>query len=353
MFTLQADIARAIADALKAPVTTSEAARLRQGRQTSPAAEEAYLQGRIQLAQYGPEPAKRALDAFKRALQIDPDHAPAHAGAARAHVRLGMFGAITQPAARVSALAETRRALELNGSLADAHAVQADIKLYYDWDWQGAEQAYKQSLELNPSFTYARTYYGQYLAARKRFDEAVEQTAIAQQLDPQSADALRMHALMLYYKRDYESAEGVVRRALDREPDSAAAHLILGRIAEARGRIQEALELTTRAWELSGSGGVPLRVALIRLQAVAGRKDEARAGLAELESQTAAGALLLSPRDRAFIRQALGETDAALESFEQALDDRDPNLIWLGVDPRLDPIRNDPRFVAILRQIGL
>jgi TolB-like protein/tRNA A-37 threonylcarbamoyl transferase component Bud32 len=352
-FTLQAEIARAIAFALNAPVTTSEVAHLRQGRQTDPAAEEAYLQGRIQLAQYGPEAAQRALDAFKRALVIDPDHAPAHAGAARAYVRLGMFGAITQSDARVSALSEARRALELNAALADAHASQADLMFFYDWDWPGAERAYQRSLELNPSFTYARTYYGQYLAARKRFDNALEQTGIAQQLDPQSSDAMRMHALMLYYKREYKSAEAVARQALDREPDSAAAHLLLGRIAEARGRIPDALESITRASELPGGESVPLRLALIRVQALAGRLEEARAGFAALETEAATRTSRLSARDRAYVRLALGETDAALESFEQALEERDPNLIWLGVDPRLDPIKETPRFRAILHRIGL
>jgi tetratricopeptide (TPR) repeat protein/tRNA A-37 threonylcarbamoyl transferase component Bud32 len=352
-FTLQAEMARAIADALNAPVTTSEAARLRQGRQTNPAAEEAYLQGRIQLAQYGPEPARRALDAFKRALLIDPDHAPAHAGAARAYVRLGSFGASSQPEARASALAETTRALELNPALADAHAVQADLKFFYDWDWPGAEREYQRSLELNPSLTYARTYYGQYLAARKRFDEAVEQTAIAQQLDPQSGEALRMHGLILYYKRDYVAAEAVLRRSAEREPDAPSGHLLLGRIAEARGRFQESLELTERASELSGAGGVPLRVAVIRLQALTGRKDEARAALADLEAQAAARTLRVGLRDRAYVMLALGETDAALDAFEEALQERDQSLMWLGVDPRLDAIKDNPRFVAILRQIGL
>jgi tetratricopeptide (TPR) repeat protein len=208
-------------------------------------------------------------------------------------------------------------------------------------------------LELNPSFTYARTYYGQYLAARGRFDEALRQTSLAQRLDPQSAEALRLHAVTLYYKRDYQAAEETIRRAFDQEPDSAAAHLILGRIAEATGRVDEALALTERASELSGDGGVPLRVGLIRLQAVAGRTAEARTGLADLEKASAARTIRLSARDRAYIRLAFGQSDAALEAFEQALEERDTSLIWLGVDPRVDSLRDRARFVAILRKIGL
>jgi tetratricopeptide (TPR) repeat protein len=180
---LQNEIARDVSRALEAPVTESVDARFRRSRQTTPAAEEAYLQGRIHLADYGVDAARRALEAFQRAIHLDARHAAAHAGAARALVRLGTSGAIPQNNARASALAEVRRAFELDADLADAHAADADIKFLYDWDWAGAERGYQRSLELNPSFTYARTYYGQVLAARGRFDEALNQTSTAQRLD--------------------------------------------------------------------------------------------------------------------------------------------------------------------------
>jgi TolB-like protein len=129
---LQNDIARAVADAMRVPVTETENARLRRAQQTTPAAEEAYLQGRIHLADYGVGAARRALEAFQRATRLDPKHAAARAGAARALVRLGTSGAMSQAEARASALSEARHALELDSALADAHAAQADIKFLYD-----------------------------------------------------------------------------------------------------------------------------------------------------------------------------------------------------------------------------
>ena len=160
---LQTEIARSIAEAVRATVTPTEASRLSGAqRQTNPAAEEAYLLGRSHLDQYGAGSADQALKAFERALQQDPQHAAAHAAAARAYVSLGVNGAIPDSQARAQALAEVRRALELDAGLAEAHATLAHIYFRYDWDWSGADREFRRSLDLNPSSIYARTFYAEF-----------------------------------------------------------------------------------------------------------------------------------------------------------------------------------------------
>ncbi len=352
-FALQSLIAVEIANALNAKVTPNESARLTQVRQTDPLAEEAYLQGRIHLATSGMESARRALESFQRATQFDPAHAAAYAGAAAAYLKLGDGNDLNQAEARASALAAARKALDLREDSAEAHAVLADIRFLYDWDWAGAEREYTRSLEINPSYTYARGHLAQVLAARGRFDEALLHSREAQQMDPQSGEALRAHGLVLYYMKDYRGAEEVFRRARDQQPNVAAGYLLLGRPAEAEGRYAEALELTRTAWGLSGNGGARMQAELIRLEALAGRKDDALAHLAALEKVQPGQGRPIRPREIAYIRLGFGEKASAIEAFEQALEDRDPSLVWLGVDPRVNSLRDEPRFQAILRKIGL
>ena len=351
---LQTEIARSIAEAVRATVTPTEAARLSGAqRQTNPAAEEAYLLGRSHLDQYGAGSADQALKAFERALQQDPQHAAAHAAAARAYVSLGVNGAIPDSQARAQALAEVRRALELDAGLAEAHATLAHIYFRYDWDWSGADREFRRSLDLNPSSIYARTFYAEFLAALGRLDEAVGQSEIAKRLDPQSGAAARRYALVLYYKHDFPAAERALQEAVAIEPSNAGGPLIEGRIAEARGDFTQALEATERAAQLSGGGLAPLRIAIIRLQALSGQRPEAIANFRKLQNEGASRALRVTARDLAYVQLAFGNDKEALDLFAQALDERDPSLVWLGVDPRVDALRTDPRFRAMLRSIGL
>ncbi|HXW03626.1 MAG TPA: tetratricopeptide repeat protein, partial [Vicinamibacterales bacterium] len=353
-FAIQAEIARAVASAVDTTLTSGEEARLRRPRQTNPAAEEAYLQGRVHLTGYGSGPARRALEAFERALRLDPSHAAAQAGAARSLVRLGLAGEIPQNQARARGLTAANTALDLDPESAEAHAVAADLRFFYDWDLDGAERSYRRSLQLNPSLTYARTYYGQFLSARRRHDEALTQVVEARRLDPQSVEATRMHGLLLYYKRDYQAAEDILRQALVEQPDSPGALLLLGRVAEGRGLIAEAIEYVQRAAALADAdGGVPLRVQRVRLLALGGRTTEAQDAFDALVRESEQRTIHLSRRDLAYMYLALSQDDDALRTFEQSADERDPALVWLGVDPRVDRLRAEPRFRAILRRLSL
>ena len=354
LLALEAEMARAIAASVRATITPGESARLSRAQQTNPAAEEAYFQGRRHLEQYGSDGARRALEAFERAIQLDGQYAAAHAGAARAYLSLGFNGDISQPEARASALAEIEKASALDENLPEGRAALADIKFYYDWDWAGAEREYRRAIELNPSFAYAKRQYASYLAAARRLNEAVQHASEAQNLDPLSAEAATTHGLALYYRRNYPAARATLRRALELEPGSAAALIVMGRVDEAEGAYDAALQETTRALELSGGGSVPLRVQIVCLQARAGRRDEARRNLAELQRSAAVSKWRMSAEYLAYAHIALDDDHAtALDLLEQAIGERDPALLWLGVDPRVDALRSEPRFAAILARLGV
>ena len=352
-FALQAAIAREIASAVGVAITPDELAGLQRSRQTTPEAETAFLEGRAYVEGYGVGYSRRALDAFRRAIDADPGHAGAHAGAARAIFTLGFRSEISQPVARVQALAEAQRAIELDETLPEGHATLADVYFYYDWNWRAAEAGYLRSLELNRSYAYGRTQYAQLLAATGRTGEAIAQSQLAVDLQPSLPDALRVHGLILYYHRDFASAAAAVRRSLELDRNAPGSWVILGRIAEAEGRLDEARTHTERAIELSDEAPPALRVQLMRLQALAGRQRLAQAGLQQLRRESDARGVLWNPQFDAYVALGHGDHERAIAFLEEAAQLREPTLLWLGVDPRMDPIREHPRFAEILRTLGL
>jgi serine/threonine-protein kinase len=351
LLALEKDLARGIARQIHASLGPSEVSRLDTGRSLNPAAEQAYMEGRAHLGQFAAQ-ASLALEAFKRALAFDPDYAAAHAGAARSYVALGFDREISQPEARASALAHVTRALEIEPDLPEAHAVLADLRFYYDWDFPAAEREYRMALDLEPSASYPRSQYAQFLAAMGRSDEARRQVAQSVALDPLSAPAALTQALILYYARGFGEALGAARHAEALDPTLPTTHFLQGRILEARGDLPAALRETERAIDTSAVVAAGWRVEALRLLALQGDVRQARAGFAELAAAPE-GAFLVSSPYEAYLRVATGEPDAALAILTQAAAHRDPSVLWLDVDPRMDPLRNRPGFAVLRSRIGL
>jgi serine/threonine protein kinase/tetratricopeptide (TPR) repeat protein len=350
---LEADLARHVVQAVRATITAKESARLTQTPSTNPAAEEAYFQGRYHLGQFGVERARRALEAFNRAVTLDPRHAAAHAGAARAYFTLGFTGAMSQTEARQLALEQVSRALDIDEDQAEAQVALGDLRFLYDWNWKGADAAYRKAIELNSSFSYARTQYARFLAASRRLPQAVDEAKKAETLDPLSADSAQSLGLILYYKRDYGLAIHALERALQLDPGSARAQYVLGRVYDAQGRGDQAIETTRKAVEMSDDAGVSWQMQLIRLHAEAGRRDEALAQLGNFMRNAEARHLRVAAEHLAYVYLALKDEQKGLEYLERAVRDRDPGVLWLGVDPRVDSVRQHPRFVALIDLLGI
>jgi len=351
LLKLEGEIAREIASKVRASIEPAESARLRNTAQTTPAAEAAFFQGRLSLEGYGAAAARRAVDSFERALALDAEHAGAHAGAAVAYVGLAANGGMTHQKARALALGHAQRALALRDDLAEAHAAMAFIAFLYDWNFKSAEEEYRKALDLNPNLVIALNQYAQLLGAARRFDESLAQALRVEATEPGSAPELK--GLLLYYKRDYDSADNTLRAALTGSPDVPGLHIMIGRVAEARGRLTEALEQTRAASQLAAGGGVALRVQLVRLEAMNGQTREAQKAFRQLQQDALDGRVQLTSRDVAYSQLAFGDRERALQAFARAIDERDPSLVWLGVDPRVDSLRQDSRFVALLKQLGL
>jgi TolB-like protein/tetratricopeptide (TPR) repeat protein len=349
---LRTGLARVIAGAVSAAVTSREAGRLSRRTQVNANAEEAYFRGRSELNGYGPDGARRALDLFAQAIRYDASFAAAHAWKSRAYVVLGQFGIISEGESRQSALTEAREALRLDADSADAHRAMADLMFFYDWDWAGAESEYLKALELNPSLSRARLTYAELLAVVHRFPDALTQSELARSLDSQSPEVISSQAIVQLYADRFDEARATIEQLLRAQPGSVGALIVRARVDAAQERYPEALEAVNRALTLSG-GGVAVEITRIQLLARNGQADEARAALAALDARAATGAVRVSRRDRAYVRLALGDADGACGELEQSYADRESALRWVGVDPRVDALRGDPRFTAILARMHL
>ena len=350
---LQAELAQEIARTVRATITPGESQRLAQTHATSAQAEQAYFQGRYHLGQYGVQRARRALEAFNRAVQLDPNHAAARAGAARSYFALGSDGAMSQAEARTRALDEITRARAIDPDQEDALVALGDLKFRYDWDWAAAEAAYQRAIEVNGSFSYARGQFSRFLAAADRLDEAVEQARTAAQLDPLSADTVQTLGLAQYYKRDYQGAVRSLERALELDPRSARAHAVLSRVRDAQGDHAAAIGEMRRAIELAEEPGAAWRMQLIRLQAAAGRRDDARAQFRAFSREAERRGVRIAAEHLGYLALTLGDQEQALAHLERAVEERDPAVLWLAVDPRVDPLRQHARFQTLVAKLGM
>lgn len=352
VLALQGEVAQAVAEEVRVRLTPDERRRLTASGTHRPEAQEAYLQGRYFLNRDNPQSLRTSLTYLTRAVHLDPDYARAHAALARCYVLLEVYGALPRGEAYRLGLAAAEQAVRLDPGLAEAYAHLADIRLYYEWDWSRAQEAYRRAVALNPSYSFARTQYARHVAARGRLQEALEEARRAEEIDPLSAETRSTVGLVLYYSRRYDEAIEHHRNALALDPKSAQIHLSLGRTYAAKGAFAQALQELEQAVALSGEAPGPL-AELGRTYAAMGRQKEALVILRRLRDRSPAIDSYSSSLWLGNIYAALGETNRAFDMFNEAIDERAPQILWANVDPRLDSVRRDPRFPGLIRRLGL
>ena len=314
-------------------------------------AHNSYLKGRYCWNKRTDEDVKKAIEYFKKAISADPNYALAYVGLADAYIVLGSFGIATLapreafPKARQAA----DRALEIDDTLAEAHAALAYCLGSYDWNWTPCEKEFKRALELKPESSMIHHWYGfSYLAALGHLDEAIAEVKRANELDPLALSVSSNIGLLLYLARRYDEALEQFQQNLEIERSFVYTHWQMALTYEQLGQYDKAIAGFQKAIALSPTSVLP-RALLARTYALAGRKSEATALLDELtETQS-----YISPYRIAAIHDALGDKDRAFKWLEHAYDGRDGWLIWLAVDPVFDNLRDDDRFTDLLNRIGL
>jgi serine/threonine-protein kinase len=242
------------------------------------------------------------------------------------------------------------RALVFDSTLAEAHATLAHIHLEFDHDWEAAEREYRKAIALNPTYAVAHHWYGGFLSAMGRHDEAMQQAQTARSLDPLSPIIQTWVGLRHYFARHHESAITEYRKALELDRDFAPAHWHLGMAYEQTGRHAEAVSEAQQALALD-PGSLLYLTSLGNAYARAGRVQEARATLARLAE--ASRTRHVSAYHVATIHSALGDTTSALDWLDRAVAEQSPWIGYLNVDPRVDRVRSHPRFQALVRMARL
>jgi TolB-like protein/Tfp pilus assembly protein PilF len=349
ILALQEDIAREISENLKIKLTGEEKQRLAKRYTEDSEAYRLYLKGRYYWNKYTKEGLTRAIEYFNHSIELDPGYALAYAGLADAYYRLSSAYAPPRevlPKARNAAI----KALENDDTLAEAHASLGLIKFYFDWDWSGAEHHYKRALELDPRSVLAHQRYGSYLATMGRVDESIAILERGQALDPLSLPINSLLGFSLYASRQYDKSIDQYRRTVDMDPNYLQARFGLGFAYTQKGMYEEAIEELQKARDL-GEDLVEAVAELGYVYAISGQKRKAEDVLAQLDKRSKKD--YISPYNMAKIHLGLGETDLAFEWLEKAYQERSEWLSWLKVDPKLDSIRSDARFHALMKRVGL
>jgi TolB-like protein/DNA-binding winged helix-turn-helix (wHTH) protein/Tfp pilus assembly protein PilF len=348
ILSLQSELARDIAEKVRANISSEEQLLMARAGTVEPAAYESYLRGRSFWNQRTPAGLKQSIIHFQHAIELDPRYAEAYSGLADAYTALGYTSYWAPRDSFPKAREFANQALQIDSSLAEARASLAYVKLYYDWDWKGAEEELQRAIAVNPNYATAHHWYSVFLTARGRHDEALSEIGRAHELDPLSVPINTDIGFELYYARRYEEAISHLRSVLQTSPKFPLAHLWLGRAYEQKGMYPEAIT----EFEQAGTALKDWPVIIAAAGHTYGRwghKSDATAALHRMNELTKEE--YVTPYGMALIFAGLNDREQAIHWLQKAYEDRSHWLVWLNLDPRFDNVRSDPRFADLLRRM--
>jgi TolB-like protein/DNA-binding winged helix-turn-helix (wHTH) protein/Tfp pilus assembly protein PilF len=349
VLAVQDSVVRSIASQIHIALTEEEEKRLATPRQLSPAAYEAYLKGRYYWNKRTGESMQKAEQYFEQAIDSDPTYAAAYSGLADCNSGLAWHGFKSPAEALPKAYAAARKALEINPDSAEAHA-SLGLAMTHGWDWTGAEAEFRRALQLDPQYANAHHWYGDYLSIRSRHSEALAEAKHALELDPLNLMISTWVGFRYYMARDYSYAIDQNRNSVELDPSFAAAHLLLGEDYRGAGLHSEAVSELKKAANLSADN--PLYTAQVAVGlAVAGRYGDALRIAHELE--TISRKRYVSPYGLAQIYAASNKKEDTFKWLQAAYEDHAVWMGYLAVDPIFDQYRSDERFKDLLRRVGL
>lgn len=343
LFTIQDDIARKIVEALK--LTLFKEPVLRRYTQSLESYDR-FMKGIFFYNKRGQENLEKALGFFASAIELDPKYALAHAWIAETYTVIGSWGFLPPREAFSKAREAALRALRMDDTLAEAHSALADVTYLHDWEWDKAEAEYEKALAGNPNYAVAHSSYAQFLACQARFDESLERHWRARGLDPLSLMIRSTMANTLTWMGRYDQAESELGKVLEMDPgyEPAREYLHQARLRRSLlgGDFEGALDESRTAGDGLGMG-----IAYARM----GNKPEAL----KIAEQYAA-ASRTDPNEAysaAILFFALGENGRGFDLLDKACDFRSRRLVFLKTSPYFETVRQDPRFQALLKKVGL
>jgi serine/threonine protein kinase/TolB-like protein/Flp pilus assembly protein TadD len=351
ILSVQAEVTQAIAREIRVTLTPAEQARAHRIRPVSPEAYQLYLKGNFCLLRISEGGFQRAVEDYRQATERDPTYAPAFAGLSMAYQEAGGWhSSLPFSAFHTQAREAALKALELDDNLAEAHLALGRIE-FDEWDWAGADREFRRGMELNPTGTYARLLYANYLTMMGRFRESIDIGRKTIELDPLSPAAYNELAFALQNAGRGVEALGQYQKGLELDPSFLQSHGLLADIYLQQGMPDKALRHVQEAVRFLGETRPPPVLGSIGFYyARLGRPGDARRILNELQRR--ARREYVPAISSAIIHLALGDREKALAFLEEAYDEHDLQLAGLKVMWLFDPLRPDPRFQDLLRRMN-
>ena len=346
VLALEEEVAHAIAVKIRLKLTSQQT----RYANIDPEAFDLYLKGRYALDQGSEDQLRLAIVYFRKGIDKDPQYAPLYAGLADAYALLPFYTETRPSEAFPKSKEAAAKALQLDPTLAAAHASMAYVINYYDWDRAGAEEEFKHALRLNPNDAAAHHAYGRFLASLGRLDEGRAELDRARELDPLSLVIQSNVGMIAYFARRYDDALQELQQVLELDPKFPVTYWGIGMCYEQQKRYPEALAKFQKGIELSGRGTNGI-ASLAHAYGLAGQHNEAQKILAELKERSKTE--YVSSYQFALVYLGLGQNDRAMLALQEAYRERSTLLGYLKMDPRFDPLRSDPRFRELLSLVHL
>ena len=350
VLALQAELASAIAREVNVRLTPSEQSRLTAAPSVNPEAHDAYLKGRYFFNRPSDENLQKAIAQFEESVRLSPSFAPAFAGLSDANLWAGYNeGFLTATEARPKAKSAAEKAVALDDNSAEAHTSLAVFRLFYEYDWVGCEGEFRRAFTLNPNYAFAHDQFAMALAFKGRFDEANAEATRAIALDPLSPQVLVDATVPLMFQRNSAAAKRLARTAAELDPTYFFPVMIDGWADLEVGKFREAIPALKKAKAMESPPFVTAYLAFA--YGAAGDRAGAMAEFAELKRTARDGKVL--PFNLALVYLGVGDRTLALDNLERALAADSQMMAWIGRDHIFDPIRSEPRFVALLKRMQL
>lgn len=343
-FELEDLVGGAVARALVADAAAPRSPRHR----PAPQAYDAYVRGEYYLSHRAPKDIPAALAAFQESVAADANFAAGHAGIAESYLLLSLYRLEQPSKAFPQSKAAAERALELDPMLAEAHGCLGAAAFYYDHDAMNAGRELRRALELNPAYDAGRRWYANYLTAMGRFDEAARQMNLARSYDPQSLMLRSVLGWHLFMARRYDEAAKQLQSTLDIDNAFLPALQTLEMVDIEKKKYDDAIALLDRVTAVGGESFAAPDLA--RIYAFRGDRDRAASWLRRCEALAAHGKVMAY--DLASVYAAMGDYPKAIAAMHRSIDAHESALVWLPIDPRMDPLRNAPEFPQLLRSLA-
>ncbi len=345
IFAVQNSISERVATALKIRLGNKEKKRQTENVE----AYQLYMKGRYYLIKSIKPDTEKSVSYFQQAIELDPNYALAYAGLADSYRGQTVGGEMPSGEVMPKAKAAALRAIELDDTLAEAHANLGHIYFWYDWDWKAAEKQHQRALELDPNSADALQFYAHLLSNTGRHTEALAKIKRARELDPLNLRINALEGLFLLHAGQIDEAIAKLQKTLELDPNYRLANMFAARAYIEKGMFAEAIAATRKARELAPGSSEPIAFGAYALTK-SGKVIEARTAFDELLKSS--NERYVPPYNIALIYNALGEDGKALDYLEKGFAEKDVRMVFLKVEPKWNNLRSEPRFTELMRRMN-